>query len=341
MFEEQDLFVGGEYNTHTFRIPTLVPCGDGGVMAICEGRRNGQGDHGDIDLMMRRSFDGGRRWDEVRVIQDESPGEEITIGNPCPVYDRATGRVWLPFCRNNERPFVTYSDNGGGSWAERREITDDLKGFPFDWKRIATGPVNGIQMKSGRLVCPLWLNDKIGGQYYAALMFSDDHGDTWQAGGMSSLEKTNETTIAESSDGVLCMNMRSNGEEFRRGVAWSDDGGETLRDEAFVEEMPDPRCQGSMLRLSPPDQSGPAELLFANAAATDDRVNLTVRLSRDGGKTWPLKRTVDPGRVEYSCMVNLPDGAIGLLYEVSEEKKYKVRRLRFVRFDRDWLESGK
>ena len=60
------------------------------------------------------------------------PNKEIAIGNVCPVVDRETGTIWLAFCdrgpdRFEDRVFVTHSDDDGKTWAERVEITKDVK----------------------------------------------------------------------------------------------------------------------------------------------------------------------------------------------------------------------
>jgi hypothetical protein len=58
--ESVDLFVSGQDGYHTFRIPALIAVGKETLLAFCEGRRQGGSDSGDIDLVMRRSADGGR-----------------------------------------------------------------------------------------------------------------------------------------------------------------------------------------------------------------------------------------------------------------------------------------
>ena len=65
---------------HTYRIPALVATQKGTLLAFCEGRKTGRGDHGDIDLMLRRSSDAGRTWDQQRIVYEEGGTEKMDAG---------------------------------------------------------------------------------------------------------------------------------------------------------------------------------------------------------------------------------------------------------------------
>jgi sialidase-1 len=82
---EHDLFVSGKEGYHTFRIPSLLVTPKGTILAFCEGRKKGRGDSGNIDVVLKRSLDGGKTWQPMQVIADD---EGNTVGNPCPVVDR-------------------------------------------------------------------------------------------------------------------------------------------------------------------------------------------------------------------------------------------------------------
>ena len=90
--EGQPLFVSGRDGYHTYRIPALAVSTSGTVLAFCEGRRNGGGDSGDIDLLLKRSKDGGTTWTPQQVVWDDAGN---CCGNPCAVVDRGTGSIWL------------------------------------------------------------------------------------------------------------------------------------------------------------------------------------------------------------------------------------------------------
>src|SRR5215813_2825807 len=87
-----DVFRSGEGGYHTYRIPALIVSAKGTLLAFCEGRRNSAADAGDIDLLLRRSFDGGKTWAAVQKLADFG---EDTIGNPTPVIERKSRAIIL------------------------------------------------------------------------------------------------------------------------------------------------------------------------------------------------------------------------------------------------------
>ncbi|MFO0789173.1 MAG: sialidase family protein [Pirellulales bacterium] len=117
------VFRAGDDGYHTYRIPTIVRAANGNLLAFAEGRKNGAADRGDIDIVLKRSSDGGKTWGKFQLVQDEAsdPTAEVWIGNPSPVVDMTDaahpGRIWLIFTRSNERVFVTSSDDNGRSWS--------------------------------------------------------------------------------------------------------------------------------------------------------------------------------------------------------------------------------
>lgn len=149
MLQQNDIFEAGKGGYHTYRIPALAVTKKDTILAFCEGRRDGRGDAGKIDLLLRRSTDSGETWGPVQLIVADG---DKTCGNPCPVVDQSDGAIWLPFCKNlgegNEgliiegkaprTVWVTKSLDDGGSWSEPVEITKQVKGPSWTW--YATGP---------------------------------------------------------------------------------------------------------------------------------------------------------------------------------------------------------
>ena len=174
----RDVFVAGTDGYHTFRIPSLLGTPAGTLLAFCEGRKTGRGDHGDLDLVLRRSADGGRTWGPLELVYEEGGDAKITIGNPCPVVDQATGAIWFPFCRDNRDVLVTHSTDDGRTWSKPRDITADVK--PKHWGWYATGPGVGIQLQrgphQGRLVIPCDHREPLEGRQATVshCFFSDD-----------------------------------------------------------------------------------------------------------------------------------------------------------------------
>jgi sialidase-1 len=341
---ELDAFTAGVEGYHTYRIPALVVTKQGTVLAICEGRKTGRGDHGDVDLVQKRSTDGGKTWGPLELIHEEGGTAKVTIGNPCPVVDQDTGVIWFPFTRENDAVFMMSSSDGGRTWTRPREITADVKAK--DWTWYATGPGNGIQLKigkyKGRLVIPC--DHRVGGAKpedkgnwnnagRSHVIYSDDHGQTWKLGGATDFSM-NECAAVELSDGTLLLNSRSYRGKACRGISLSRDGGQTWEpttdDSTLVESV----CQASLIRYSWPDDSktGKNFLLFCNPAVPRGRNHLTVRLSNDEGKTWPFSRLICEGSSAYSSLAVLPGGEIGLLYERDDYKK-----LTLAKFSPAWL----
>ena len=316
--EQVDVFVSGQDGYHTYRIPAALRAANGDVLAFCEGRKTAGGDSGNIDLLMKRSRDGGRTWGPAQVVWDD---EDNTCGNPCPVLDESTGTLWLLLTHNlgtdRERDiaartakgsrtvWVSSSKDHGSTWTKPVEITSTTKDPSWTW--YATGPGVGIQVKSGphagRLVIPCDHNydDETEKKHLSGshVIYSDDHGQSWKLGG-TIRPKVNECQVVELADGrgTLRMNMRSNQGRNVRAQATSTDGGITWSAPSDAPPLIEPVCQASILR----HESG--VLLFSNPAAKT-RINLTVRLSPDDGKTWQELATLHPGPSAYSCLVSL------------------------------------
>ena len=333
--EEVDVFVAGADGYHTYRIPALVVTKQGTLLAMCEGRKTGRGDHGNLDLVQKRSTDGGKTWGKLELIYEEGGNANITIGNPCPVIDEETGTIWLPFTRDNDHVFITSSTDDGKTWAKPRDITADTKAA--DWNWYATGPGNGIQLSrgkfKGRLLIPCDhrvngnLSDKNSWQQAGRshVIYSDDHGQTWKLGGSTDFAM-NECAVVELPDGSLMLNSRSYRGKSRRGISFSKDGGQTWEPTSDDPTLVESVCQASLIRYSWPD-SGKSRLIFSNPAVPKGRDHVTVRLSYDEGKTWPVSKLICEGSSIYSSLARLPDDDVGLLYERDDYKKIVFTRL--------------
>jgi sialidase-1 len=210
------LFKSGDDGYHTFRIPAMAVTNRGTVLAFAEGRKNTRSDTGDIDLVLKRSTDGGKTWSKLQVVWDD--GDHV-CGNPAPVVDRKTGAIFLLMTRNlgtdherqiidqtstdTRRIFVTQSTDDGVTWTTPAEITKDVKRDNWTW--YATGPCQGIQIVhgkyKGRLVIPCDHNEAEAKKQFSHVIYSDDHGKTWKLGGTTSVDQLDECTVAEIADG--------------------------------------------------------------------------------------------------------------------------------------------
>ncbi len=337
-FEQTDIYVSGQGGYHTYRIPAIVVSKQGTILAFCEGRKTSPADHGDIDLLLRRSFDGGKTWQETQLVHEEGGTAEITIGNPCPIVDQ-DGTIHLLFCRDNAQAFYTRSDDDGATFSAPRQIAEAYGGFraSFPWTRLGTGPGHGIQTRAGRLIAPVWLNDRVGQNYRSAVVYSDDLGLTWKAGGIvePTLRDCNECMAVEQPDGSLLLNMRTK-EAKCRAVASSTDGGITWTPPRLVAALVDPICQGSIIRFNAGDRDHQNGILFCNAVSSS-RNHLTVKLSNDEANTWPIAKLIDAGPSAYSDLAVTTDGTILCMFENGSKRPYE--KLSLARFNLKWLTS--
>lgn len=348
--EQVDVFAAGDDGVNTYRIPSLLATPGGALLAFCEARKQSRDDATPTDLVFKRSTDGGRTWSPMRVLV-EGPGNEA-IMNPTAVVHRESGAVIL-FCNHvrghgqsrQRRQMLLTSTDDGATWSKPASLSERI--VPHE-QSLVPGPGVGIQTAGGRLVVPGYAGEydpKTDGGYHSRVIYSGDGGKTWRMGRAVSAF-TNESQVVELADGRLMLNMRDSTGKGRRAVAFSEDKGETWSEVSYSEELNECACQASIIRLSggPGAKAGEKNrLLFSNPdnvgriCGAVPRTKLTVRISYDEGRTWPVKKLIHAGPSAYSGLVRLPDGDIGV---VSEGGKKDYREwIRFVRFSLDWLEA--
>ena len=326
--QRQRLFVLGEQEGRGYRIPAMLALPGDVVLAFSESRVDAMLDWGDIDLVMKRSTDGGKTWGSIQVLRNE---EIHTAGNPCPVYDRHTNTVWLPYCVDNKKVFVMSSADLGLTWSEPREITEELDlGLSGSTSQLdmeyGTGPGCGIQLDSGRLAIPSYYFDGRGSH----IVYSDDHGMTWKKG--ENLNYGGECQAFEAVNGSLCINCRTR--DGYRYVAWSNDEGETWEPGYLDKEFTDPGCMASIYRFTKTPKS---RVLFSNPDRLS-RGHLTIRMSYDEGNSWPVSKLVYEGPSAYSQIVVLENNSLCVLFETG---RYDYREsITFVTVDLTWLTNG-
>ncbi len=366
--EKTDLFMGGQGNHKLYRIPGIVVTKKGTVLTYCEARRKTGGDWDTIDIVLRRSTDGGKTFappitmpqvsgeihrNPVAIERKQGQPDDVTYNNPVAIADR-NGLVHFLFCLDYMRVFYMSSKDDGQTWSKPVEITKAFETLrpAYPWRVVATGPGHGIQLSNGRLVVPAWVSTSTTAAHGPACdttVFSDDHGKTWRVKTIAipatgEFPSPNETAAVELADGKVMLNARVPSAEHRRVIATSDDGESNWSAPHYQSDLADPICMAGLVRLSTLRHGGKNRLLFSNPDNLDradgrdivsrDRKNVAVRVSYDEGASWPLKRSLEPGPSAYSDLAVLPDGTILCFYEATP-------RLVLARFNLEWLTEGK
>ncbi|MFI6333543.1 exo-alpha-sialidase [Streptomyces sp. NPDC050535] len=360
-------YVSGTGGYATYRIPALVRTRAGTLLAFAEGRVGGRHDSGDIDVVLRRSLDGGCTWGPLRVV---TAGKGDTRGNPAPVVDPGTGHVVLVTSYNSgdvteaqilrgeateeqgRRVFVQRSRDDGLSFSAPTEITSAVK--RPGWRWYATGPGHAIALTRGehpgRLVVPA--NHSAAppegstdtGQeprYFGAhAIYSDDGGRSWQLGfaddAYEGVHNANESTVAQLPDGRLYFSSRNQkGTSVgNRLDAYSSDGGSTLDQDYDEQHSLDdvPLVQGTLLQLTG-DQG---ELLFSAPSVPTDRAAMAIWGSTDGGRAFRKVLTLSEAKAAYSDLVQTDARTVGILYETGAETAYEEIEFRRIPLRELW-----
>lgn len=357
-----DVRTSGEGGVNTYRIPGIVCDSDGILHAVYDHRYSGSGDlPGNIDVGYSRSTDGGATWSPSAVILDfdasipNSSGNGV--GDPCILFDPVTETLWVAalwsFGNNayngsgagtdpsvSGQYVLTKSTDGGLTWSAPINITAAVKD-DVNWRLVFQGPGHGLAMRDGTLVFPSQYRDSTG-TVRVCSVFSTDHGVTWDFGSgvPTASPQTNENTVCELDDGRLLFSMRtpsgSNGQ--RAWIHYTPSGGNPMRDGSWsslyrLPSVPDPVCQGSVIQWTSRYHGHPREfVVFGNPASSSSRTNFTLRVSADGGSSWPVSRLLYPSSAAYSSICVLPDKSIGILFE-----KDNYTRITFARVEEAWL----
>lgn len=353
-FQETNLFVGGQDSIDTYRIPALVCTRLGTVLAFSEARRNSDQDGSPTDIVLKRSLNNAGRWNP---LQSEGPVAAVrkrerdliwqpmqtliasksgeAYMNPVAVADQADRTIFLlvnvfskPDQDIPQHVWMMKSTDEGAHWSTPNDIGASTGLEPL-------GPGHGIQMDDGTLVVPT----------YDGIIYSKDHGRSWKAGGKAPIAP-DETQVVELADGSLMLNRRSGG---KRATVVSRDGGLTWDQPWNDSRLTEPKlfggCQASLVRYSrKKDGASRDRLLFSDPADLNFRFNMTVRISYDEGKTWPVAKLIKRGTGAYSDLTVFPDGSVGLLYETGNTYGGIVEyysAISFARFNLEWLSDGK
>ena len=364
------VYSSGQEGHKTYRIPAIIKNKQGHLLAFAEGRVNGSGDFGDINIVLKISRDQGRTWSALATLVDF---QDLQAGNPTPILDTTDprfpkGRVFLFYNTGNNHEneiregkglrevwYITSTD-GGLTWSSAVNITSQVHRpnqpsrnsaytFKEDWRHYANGPGHGMQFTqgphAGRMLIAANHSEgprgERGSDYRAHTFYTDDHGDTFHLGASIAIPGSNESSATEISGGKLLMNIRNQRGDIRqRIIGLSEDGSASWKETYFDPQLPDPICQGSILTIAQNKQA--FTLAFSNAADTKNRDNLTIRISQDDGRTWPISIPVDNGAsagespkdfTAYSDLVLVDSKNIGIVYERKDYSQIVFKKIKW------------
>lgn len=338
-----DAFRAGDGHP-VYRIPSVVRCGDGALVAFAEGRGS-LADNGSNNLVSARSSDGGRTWSPPTVILDL---DGRSLNNPCAIALHSgphAGRIVLMAqsyptgcgegCVQEGlvpgrdcRSIVMHSDDGGLSWSAPQDVSESVKRSTVATS-VACGPGVGVQMRSGahagRLVMPFNEGPPWAWNVYAAT--SDDSGETWSIGEVAPRAcdaRPNEVQVAECADGSLVLVSRRFGGAAQRLTARSADGGQSWTPLVPNANLPDPSCMGGLVSMGGASDT----LVCTGPSSTKARIGGTAWTSRDCGTTWDAGIMIDAGPFAYSVPVEISADEIGVLWEADLTGTIRFTRLK-------------
>ena len=351
--QSKAVFTSGTEGYKSFRIPAIVKAKNGDLLAFCEGRVDGSGDFGNIQIVLKRSSDKGKTWSPLQIV---ASNDSLQAGNPAPVVDLTDplfpqGRIFLFYNTGNGHEmemrkgkghrdvFYKTSIDDGKTWSHSTDITlqvnrinqpqiNPLWNFKEDWRTYANTPGHALQFQTGKYKGRLYVaaNHSSGNpkpelrDYQAHGFYTDDHGATFHLSETVPFEGSNESTAAQLSNNGLVMNSRNQVGKYRV-VSLSKDGGETW-DTTYVDyNLPDPICQGSLLNIC--IKKHKSILAFINNDSKKSRDSLTLQISFDEGKTWKRKQLIEPKNTGYSDIVKISKKRIAVFYEANGYKEIR------------------
>lgn len=202
--------------------------------------------------------------------------------------------------------YLTKSTDGGKTWSAPRMLNSQVKNSKDMFYGV--GPGRGLVTSTGRIMFPCYTYTTQDGN--TSVIYSDDNGETWTRSA-STANQTSEAALVEA-DGRIYMFTRHGGYYV------STDNGATWGNKQSVNGISyNTNCQISAITYSK-KIDGKTAILLSAPGSTGSRANgkIFVGLVQDDGSiSWKYTYSVTNGAYAYSCLTELNDGSIGLLYE--------------------------
>lgn len=348
------LFAPGDLGSRNYRIPGIITAKDGSLVTVTDKRKYNQTDlpH-DIDVLIKRSTDGGRTWSDALTLA-EGAGMRKGYGDAALVHTNEAGGLLCVFVggegifdnsspSNPTRTYICKSSDNGATWTQPIDITNQLYGSNCavtarqGWYASFCASGNGLLTRDGRIMFVAAVRETSGNSLSNFVYYSDDNGTTWN---VSERAKTggDESKVVELNDGTILMSIRRQGGGARY-FNKSTDGGITWGTFSSWSDLIEPNCNGDIIRYtSTNDGYEKDRILHSIPSHASERKNVSVFVSYDEGQTWPVKRSICPTGSAYSSLCILDDGTIGAYveenYNTGDYSTY------FTNFSLNWLTEG-
>ena len=222
---------------------------------------------------------------------------------------------------------MRYSDDNGATWSAPVHISAQVKSAKEGF--LGIGPGRGlVTTYNGKERIIFAVYDNAGAGVTPELdenvstIYSDDNGVTWHRGAETEcrtmLTKTSEAQIVELENGVLRMFARNKG----RYVAYADstDGGHSWT--KFRSDLELPSNGNCMISFINAEVNGKKFVLGSYTSNKNSRADGVIKVGVVDGNdiNWINTYYINDGFFAYSCLTQLADGNIGMLYEDEADK---------------------
>ncbi len=344
------LFSGGDGGSRHYRIPAIVTALDGSLVTTTDRRWDNFFDlPAHIDVVTRRSTDQGQTWSDPVTIAGAETFEGF--GDAALVVNRRNGDIICLFASERSfygstptKPIQIYqsiSKDHGVTWSDPVNITSQIYGAACEnpvsreWFGAFVTSGAALQLNNGRIMAAMPVRETITRKISNFIIYSDDNAQTWQVSTCRATENGGEAKLVELQNGDVLMSIRNEG---KRVFVHSPDKGMSWGTPYTVGELPDPSCNGDIIRFTSKSNGYQKTRILHSIPYSVSRVNVSVLMSYDEGTTWPVRKSIYTGASAYSSLTILRDGTIGLYYEVGEYEHYQMY---FVRFSANWLTDGR
>lgn len=351
------IYAPGEKGSKSYRIPAIITAKDGSLVIATDRRKDNSTDlPEDIDVIVNRSTDGGKTWSDAITIA-RGTGRYQGYGDAALARTQEEGGLICIFVGGtgffestsevSNRTYICKSSDNGQTWTEPKDITDQLFGkgcsdsVRHDWHGSFCASGAGLLGCDGTVYFVSAVRETAArgiADISNYVYYSRDNGETWHVSSCVKQDNGNEAKIVELNDGTLLVSIR-NQHKGPRYYATSKDKGQSWSGIEEWPEMVEPGCDGDIIYYTSIKEGyDKNRMLHSVPAHPSKRENVSVYLSYDEGKTWPVVKSICPVGSAYSSLCILEDGTIGAYVEVEDGLGYYS--MYFVNFSLDWLTDG-